>query len=282
MAGQQSAQNGKCPEGYTHVFGPLCIEQTTLSKIDEAIPDLPDVDFTDPSCEAAIAALKSVANTLQQVLDMPQKLMGMARELIERPFDAAEKMVSNVLGIFDELEKAIDDVLSGPMGALGEFKQALEKMLACPFIADTPIGKAAAALLDAIDDGLPIDELLQDFKGKLKSAVKEQINAVKDMPLSALSSLDKLFNDMLERFGVEDLIKKVRDLYKCVEAVCDMVKVAKRLPKSAEGFLESINGTIDETTGKLKAAVVKTANKTEQAAKDLADSIAVIKLAGAE
>ena len=42
------AENGKCPEGYTHVFGPLCVEKTTLDRIDDTLPDVPDVDFRLP------------------------------------------------------------------------------------------------------------------------------------------------------------------------------------------------------------------------------------------
>ena len=45
-----TAKNGKCPEGYTHVFGPLCVEKTTLDKVSDALPDIPDADsLTIPS-----------------------------------------------------------------------------------------------------------------------------------------------------------------------------------------------------------------------------------------
>ena len=55
-----TAKNGKCPEGYTHVFGPLCVEKTTLDKVSDALPDIPDVDFTSPDCEMALGALQQV------------------------------------------------------------------------------------------------------------------------------------------------------------------------------------------------------------------------------
>ena len=269
-----------CPEGYTRLFGPLCIQQTTLKKIEDIVPELPEFHFTNPSCEAALAGLKGVAEQLDKALQMPRKLMQMAKRLIEKPFDDAQRAVDSALSVLDEINSMINDVLSGPMGAIGELRNALQKMLDCPFIADLPIAKTAASLLDAMRDGLPYEDLLNSFKSQLSQAASEQINKAKEQPLNALNNLQKLYDDMLQRGGVADLIRQVDNLYKCVEAACNMAEVAGRLPKKASEFLGSINGVIDETTGKLSAAVVKAANSTQQAAIKVAEDLAVIKLAG--
>ena len=279
MAGIQ-AQGEECPEGYTRVFGPLCIEQTTLAKIDEAIPDLPEFNFTDPGCESALSALKSVADTVKKALETPQNLIKMAQSMIEKPFNEAQKAVTSALGVIDEISSTIDDMLSGATGMIGDFKRALEKMLACPFIADMPIAKTAAALLDALDSGNPITDMLSDFKSQLANAAKEQLDQIKEQPLSSLNNLQQMLDDMIERSGVQDLLKQMEQLYECVRAVCDMIQVAKRLPKTPGEIMEGINAKIDEATGKLKAAVVKPVNAAQQAAKELADAMTVIKLAG--
>lgn len=282
MAGNQNAVNGKCPEGFVHVFGPLCVEQTTLDKIDDAIPDLPEFDFTNPGCEAALAALKEVTSTIEQALEMPKKLMKMGKDLIEKPFDAASKIVDNVLGIIDEISSIIDDFLSGPGSLLKDLESSLEAMLACPFIADTPIAKSAAALLDAIDGGLPYDEILSTFKNQLSSAAKEYINKAKNVPLSALGEMEKLYNDMIERSGVGDLLQQAQDLEQCLRAACNLAEVAARVPKKVETFIEEIGGKWDAATGKFTAVFVKPVTESAKAAKELADSITIIKLAGSE
>ena len=200
--------------------------------------------------------------------------------MIEKPFNEAQKAVTSALGVIDEINRTIDDMLSGATGMLGDFKRALEKMLACPFIADMPIAKTAAALLDALDAGNPITDMLSDFKSQLSNAAKEQLDQIKEQPLSSLNNLQQMLDDMIERSGVQDLLKQMEQLYECVRAVCDMIQVAKRLPKTPGEIMEGINAKIDEATGKLKAAIVKPVNAAQQAAKELADAMTVIKLAG--
>lgn len=280
MGGNNGAVNGKCPEGFVHVFGPLCVEQTTLAKIEDAIPDLPEFDFTNPGCEAALAALKEVIDTIEQALEMPRKLMRMAQELIEKPFDAAADIVDNTLGIIDDISSIIDEFIEGPASLVDDLKRSLEAMLACPFIADTPIAKSAAALLDAIDGGLPYDALLQSFKNQLSSAAKEYINKAKDMPLSALGEMEKLFNDMIERSGVGDLLQKAKDLEQCLRAACNLAEVASRVPTAVATFIEELGGRWDAATGKFSATFVKPVTAAAQTAKKLADQLTVIKLAG--
>lgn len=280
MGGNHGATNGKCPEGFVHVFGPLCVEQTTLAKIEDAVPDLPEFDFTNPGCEAALSALKEATDTIEQALEMPKKLMKIGQELIEKPFDAAAKVVDNALGIIDDISSIIDEFVSGPASLINDLKRSLEAMLACPFIADTPIAKSAAALLDAIDGGLPYDAILQEFKNQLSSAAKEYINQAKDMPLSALGEMEKLYNDMIERSNVGDLLQKAKDLEQCLRAACNLAEVATRVPKAVETFIEEIGGRWDSATGKFTATFVKPVTESAKTAKKLADELTVIRLAG--
>lgn len=278
--GTQTAVKGKCPEGYVHVFGPLCVEQTTLSKFEEAVPDLPEFDFTNPGCEAALAALNDVIQAAEQALEMPRKLMGMAAELIEKPFDAAQDMVDRTLGVLDDISAMIDDILSGPGALISDFKRALEGLLACPFIADTPIGKTAAAILDAMDEGLPYDQMLSSFKNQLSSVAREYIDKARDMPLSKLNDMEKLFDEMIERSGVGELLKKARDLEQCLRAACNMAEVAARVPKAVETILDELGAKWDEASGKFTATLVKPVTENAKRAKQLADDLAVIQLAG--
>lgn len=278
--GSQTAVNGNCPEGYIHVFGPLCVEQTTLSRFEEALPEMPEFDFTNPGCEAALAALNEVIQAIEDALQTPRKLMAMARELLEKPFDAAKSMVDSALGVLDDLKAMIDDLLAGPGSLINDFKRALESLLDCPIIADTPIGKIAAAILDAMNNGLPYDQLLSEFKNKLSSVAKGFIDKIKEMPLSKLNDLERLFDEIIERTGVGDLLKKARELEQCVRAVCNMVEVAARVPETVETIIEEIGGKWDEASGKFTAILVKPATETAQKAKEVADSLTVIKLAG--
>jgi uncharacterized phage infection (PIP) family protein YhgE len=163
---------------------------------------------------------------------------------------------------------------------LGELVRALNKMLACPFIADMPIARTAAGILDAIENGSDITGMISSFKEQLKKAASDQIKAAEEMPLSALANLEKLYNDSLERLGVEDLVNKAKDLYKCVEAACDLIQVAERIPHTPASILESINAKIDETTGRLTGAVVKTTNNVQQSALNAARSLNLIRFAG--
>lgn len=277
MAGSQNAQDGKCPEGYKHVFGPLCVEQTKLARFEAALPEIPKIDFTDPTCEAALAALKSAAENLQKILEIPRRLKKMAKDILNMPFKAAEKMISSVLGTIDELNAMIDDLLSGA-GVIKDLAKALEKVLDCPLLADTPLGKAAAALLDAIKAGVPIQKQLEAFKEQLRSAAMDQLKDLKKQPLAAIDDMEKTLNAMLKRFGVAQLIQQLEALEKCVKAVCNLSKVAKRLPESAEKILEKLDAAIDSSTGEIKATLAKPVTVAEKQAKAVADSLATVKL----
>lgn len=278
--GTQTAVNGKCPDGYIHVFGPLCVEQTTLSKFEEALPDLPEIKITNKVCESVLASLNSVLKSVEQALEMPRKLKRMAEELIEKPFDAAEDMVNNTLGVLDDIGAMIDDFLSGPGAFINELKEALEGILACPYIADTPIGKTAATILDAIENGLPYTQMLSSLKSQLSSAAKGYIDRVEDIPLSKLSDMETLYNEMLERSGVNDLLKQAKELEKCLRAVCNLAELGARVPDEVEKIVESLGAKWDEASGQFTATLVKPVTANAIRAKQLADELAIIKLAG--
>lgn len=277
MAGT-TAVNGKCPEGYTHVFGPLCVESTTLAKVDELVPDMPEMpDFTDSACEAALSAIQSISDTLQEVLALPRKLMRAAQRLLNYPFDKAQQLVNGALGALDDVSAAIDEALAGPAAAVDELRRVLRKALDCPFIADSPLGRTIAALLDAMDAGNPIDGFIEELKRGLNSAASEALRELKKTPAEALSNAMRLFEDALERAGVADLLKQLQELEACVEAACAAYDVANRLPESASSIMDSLNATIDNTTGKLSAAVVRPATEADRVATQVASDMQLIK-----
>ncbi len=278
MAGQQlTNKQEKCPEGYYRVFGPLCIEYDTLQKIEETLPDIPEFDFSNPGCEAVLSAYKSVMNSVEQAIETPKQLIQVAKGLVERPFTEAQKILSSALGVFDEINNAIDNLLQNDL--VDEFIRAVDKMLACPFIADMPIAKTAAALLDAIENGSDITSYVGAFKDHLAALAGSHLDALKKTPMDALANLDKLYDDALQRSGIEDLIQKANDLYQCIEAACNLIDVAERIPKTPGAILDSINAKIDETTGRISGAVVRAANNTQASAYNAAKKLAVVKFA---
>lgn len=286
MAGKHT-QNGKCPEGFMIVFDTLCIETDTLSKAEEAMPDLPDFEFKDTLCETTMAAYKSVLKSLNQAIETPRQLMQLANSIIERPFAAAKNFVDKTLSIFDNIDQAIDQLISGVTGPLDDLKAALEQALNCPFFADTEMGKLAAQILDVLDGGNISSELLKRFKQELKKTAYERIDAVKDIPLNSIQNLEKLYNDALQRFHVEEILRKAMDLYKCLEAACNMVDIAKKLGNrfkdtdfSIDSIFKSIGGVYDEATGKIKFVFVKTGEGMWEAAEDFFNKICIIRLAG--
>ena len=196
------AENGKCPEGYTHVFGPLCVEKTTLDRIDDTLPDVPDVDFTSPDCEMALGALQQVHKSLEKLLQLPKRLMSMARKLLDYPFDKAKELMDGALKAFDDVSKAIDELLSGA-GSVAELKRALQKALECPYIAKSELGQLIEDVLDMLDAGNRIESLLNKLKNALSSKANQALDALEETPAEALSNASKLFNDTLNRLGVQ-------------------------------------------------------------------------------
>ena len=71
-----------CDEGYTPVFGGLCVKTTTLKKVYN--PKTPPAvhPYTSPACEAALSALGSASSAMDAALAVPKKLFAQARRLL--------------------------------------------------------------------------------------------------------------------------------------------------------------------------------------------------------
>lgn len=273
-----TAQNGKCPDGYTHVFGPLCVEKTTLAKIEDALPDVPDVDFTSPDCEMALGALQQVHAAVEKMLQLPKRIMSMAKKLLDYPFDRAKELMDGALGALDEVSEAIDAFLDGPQNAVNDLKRALEKALDCPYIAGTELGQLIEEVLDMLDSGQRIDALINQLKNALSSKANAYLDALEETPAEALSNASKLFNDALQRLGVKDWLDKLEELERCVEAACALYDVAKRLPgTSAKQIWESLNGAVDEAGNRLEAAVATPVNAAQETAMKVAENFKLAK-----
>lgn len=273
-----TAQNGKCPDGYTHVFGPLCVEKTTLAKIEDALPDVPDVDFTSPDCEMALGALQQVHAAVEKMLQLPKRIMSMAKKLLDYPFDRAKELMGGALGALDEVSEAIDAFLDGPQSAVNDLKRALEKALDCPYIAGTELGQLIEEVLDMLDSGQRIDALINQLKNALSSKANAYLDALEETPAEALSNASKLFNDALQRLGVKDWLDKLEELERCVEAACALYDVAKRLPgTSAKQIWESLNGAVDEAGNRLEAAVATPVNAAQETAMKVAEDFKLAK-----
>ena len=273
-----TAQNGKCPDGYTHVFGPLCVEKTTLAKIEDALPDVPDVDFTSPDCEMALGALQQVHAAVEKMLQLPKRIMSMAKKLLDYPFDRAKELMDGALGALNEVSEAIDAFLDGPQSAVNDLKRALEKALDCPYIAGTELGQLIEEVLDMLDSGQRIDALINQLKNALSSKANAYLDALEETPAEALSNASKLFNDALQRLGVKDWLDKLEELERCVEAACALYDVAKRLPgTSAKQIWESLNGAVDEAGNRLEAAVATPVNAAQETAMKVAEDFKLAK-----
>lgn len=265
------AQNGKCPEGFTHVFGPLCVENTTLDKVRDTLPDIPEIpDFTSPDCEMALGALQQLHKTVEEVIQLPRRLMAMAKKLLDYPFDLARGLMDDALGMFDEVSKVIDDLLSGA-GGIRDLKRALNKALECPFIANSETGQLIEEILDMLDAGNQVDALIGQLKNALASKANATLDALEETPAEALGNASRLFNDTLDRLGVKDMLDELEALERCVEAACAMFDVAKRIPTSADQIWKSLNGAVDAAGNRVGAAVARPVTAAQNTAMKVAE-----------
>lgn len=280
MAG---SQNGFAPdENYQRVFGPLYVQKSYVKKFQEVLPDIPDINLDDLSCQSAVAMLKGTADMLEQAMALPNELMNMAKDLISKPFGDAEKIIAAATAVIGNIEKELMSLLAGPTGVLGQFTAALESLLSCPFLADSPLGKEAAGLLDMIDAGKgmsAISGVIGGFQSQLNNMAREQLNAIKNIPLSKLDNLQSMLDTALDDLGVGEMIGKIDDLASCVASLCNAAEAAASGIKSAGEFLEQLNGaTLDKVKGKVEAVIVKATNDVEQKALDMANDMAVLKM----
>ena len=255
------ASPGKCAEGWVHVIGPLCAPGTTIKKVKKTLPDFSiwgEMEY-DISCQTAIAALQAAVSNMEQILKMPSAMLKLAQLLLNKPFNEAQKLMQSALGILDDINELLNGFIGGPVGALQRLKSALERILSCPLLADTPIGKAAANALDALDAGRDVTGALMAMKGLISDAFTSQLNDIKKTPAAALARLNSLLNDTLARFGANELLSQLQGLEECVKAVCKLAqeggKEWDKLPKTSEDLKKAWNLHWDETKNRTMAKI---------------------------
>lgn len=266
----------KCPEGYVHVFGPLCVSETRLKRF-TGIPDFPkpeDFKLQNIDCESALAAYNKAMDAVENLLGIPKMMMELAEDVIEMPIDMLDEAIGGALGVLDVIGGAIDKVLGGAPGALSDFLSSLESLLDCPFIADTEIGAMAAEIVDEIQAGLLEMGSLEKLKRLIKDAVMSYVNQLADYPLSTLENAQDAFDKFIEDSGIGDALQKARDLEQCVRAACHMGEVATRIPASAEGVITNLKGTWQN--GKFTATLVTPISQAGQTAMKAAANMAKI------
>ena len=268
-------ENG-CKEGYTPVWK-WCFKTTVIDKLSEPLEEIKVPSFTDPGCEAVVAALKQLQNSIEAALEAPEKYMKMLKKLVDYPFNVAENMVDTALGALDQVDKAIESLLGGVTGPLDKLKSAMEHILDCPFLEDTEVGKLAASIIDAIDSDLPFEGFLSDLKESLSSTAKEALENAKDTPTEAINNIQKAYDSALKRAGIDSLIDNMKKIEECIDSLCSAYKDSKdfidRLPKSADSLLEKAGATWDKATGTVKRVATTTTTDVQKQAQKVADDI---------
>lgn len=277
----QPTSKATCPDGYAFIFGNLCLKKTILDKAAEPLKELKSFDFTSMSCEAAVQTVKNIVKDVEAAVKMPAKYLEMAKALAEYPFDVAKKMVNAALGTIDKLNSAIDSMVKDAEGTFGPLKSACEDALKCAVLADSALGKTCASILDKMDKGLPFEDELRDLKSKLQAQARDVIKNVEKTPTESLANMEKAYNQAIERYGVNDLIKKLRAAEKCVESLCkawkDLKTFQDRMPSSSSEFADKIGATIENDALKLEGAFQTQVSKISSDAYDVAHNFAVVK-----
>lgn len=256
--------SGKCPDGYRILFGNICLKKTVLDKAEEPLKQIKMPKFTSVACEAALAALKTAVRDVQRVLELPMRYMEMIRNLCEYPFDVAASMIAAAMSSFNEISREIDNILhgNGPIGkGLEALKSALEGALDCPLMADTPIGKAAGELLDKIEEGADIQSTLMAFKALLAHKARELLERAAETPTQAINNIVDSYDQALRAAGVDDLMRNLRGLERCMDRACETFKKTQdfldSLPDSSDGLIEKAGMTAFEEGKKFAMAPVK-------------------------
>ena len=269
-------KDGKCDDGYTPVWI-WCFKQTVLNKLSEPLQNISVPQFTDVGCEAAISALKTINKSVESALEAPRRYMQMMQQLVDYPFDVAQNMVNTALSTIDKVDQAIDELLGGAAGAIDALKSAVSHILDCPFLVDTPVGKLAAEILDAINEGAPYDEMLRQLKNELGSTAREALDNARETPTESINNLRDAYDSALKRSGIDELVDNMKKLEQCVEQLCaaykDVAGFVDRLPKSADSVLESAGAMWDSATGSVKQIAVSTTTDLQKQALKVADDV---------
>lgn len=266
--------DGTCPDGYSEVWV-WCIKKTVVNKLTDPLANisLPDLSFTDVSCESALAAMKTLNKSLQSALEAPTRYMNLLKNLVNYPFDVASDLVSSALSAIDAVNQALASAMSAP----NDLRNALQSLLNCPLISDTDIGKLAASALDALNAGSGISNALNALKNSLNSTANELLNSLKDTPLDAINNLRNAYNNLLERSGISDLVSLLKQIEQCVEQLCaayaSTESFINRLPTSSDSLLSSAGAAFDSATGKVKQIATSTVTNTSSKLLNAANTV---------
>lgn len=269
------AQNGSCPEGYKHVFGKVCVSESTLEKtgLADVTPE-ETPDFTDFACESALTLLQEAHAALEAALEVPRKLLRMAKKILGYPAEIVAEAVNGAIEALQGISDSIDDLTDGPEKLIRALKRALD----CPFIADSPLGKSIGGMLDTLGMGSKLaDDQIDAMKNAVSSTANEMVNNAMESPLGSLSNLSKQYRSMLKSMGVEELLNTLYELEQCVDDLCrayrQSEKFAKRLPKSGDEVVKELGATYDKENKKLTSNLSDAADSTQKEAKDAVDNL---------
>lgn len=273
------AQNGVCPDGYKHVFGKVCVSCTTLEKTgidDVTLPDVPE--FTDAACESAVKLLNQTAESLNKALEVPRKLMRMAKKILNYPAELVSSAVAGALGALSEVGDSIDDLLSGPE----KLKKALERALDCPYIADSELGKSISGMLDTLDTGADLaDKEVEELKKAVSSSAEEMVDGVMETPLGALSNLNRQYKSIIKSMGVEELLTALYELEKCVDDICRAYRQSQqfidRLPKSGDDIVNELGAVYDKEKHQLSTSLSDVATEVQKDAAKAASDLEALR-----
>ena len=178
-----------CDEGYTPVFGGLCVKTTTLKKVYN--PKIPPAvhPYTSPACEAALSALGSASSAMDAALAVPKKLFAQARRLLGYPTELAQQAISAATAALADASRAIDDLLD--VG--GDLRRALEAVLDCPLLADSDLGKEVADILDTLDMGGDVTSQVRGLSRQFSSGASEALDAALESPTAQLANMSKVY-----------------------------------------------------------------------------------------
>lgn len=214
----------------------------------------------DLGCETLLGLYHEAYGRIARLLKAPLELLALADSLLGYPFDLAERLLDEALALADFLKFDL-----APAGML----DALNKLMDCPFVADGPLG---ARIAEAIDTLTETGDLPSQVASSLQSAVAGRVGGVLDKvretPAGALAQLNDAYDSILERSGVNDSLRALRDLEACLRNACaGYDSLAQGLPGSSEELLASMRGKLDEA-GNVVGDVVGKAENVPAAAKE--------------
>ena len=214
----------------------------------------------DLGCEALLGLLHDAYSGIARLLKVPLELLALADNLLAYPFDLAERYLNEAL--------ALADFLKFDFSSAGGLLDALNTLMDCPLVADSALGGQVAEAIDMITE---LGKLPSETVGALQNAVRGRVRGaldkVKETPAGALSQINDVYDDLLERAGVNDKLRALRNLEACLHNACAGYDgLAAALPGSSEEVLAKVRGTLDDA-GNVVTDVVGKAENVSEAAK---------------